>query len=172
MFHIIMNIPWILNIPGLYTWFWIQLSIIDIWQGSEYVSSFEYASFTQDSVENSLSYIFDRVLSIYRVFIMLYFRDSRYFQCLELWIKVLNVSGIKICYSYKGFWIKYFIVYIWQGSKYNMVSKCFKALDMLGFFKTLHYISLTGFQILFRFRIWQGSKHAKITQGSEQNAQL
>ena len=33
----------------------MKFSIIDIWQGSKYASSFEYASVAQDSVENSPS---------------------------------------------------------------------------------------------------------------------
>ena len=77
-------------------WFFVQ------W----YVSSSEYAIVTQGSVENDPSYVFDRVLSISRVLIMLgfeytrvvnmtwlhrvlcklYFKDSRYFECLEFWI--------------------------------------------------------------------------------------
>ena len=74
-----------------YTWFWIKYFVIDVWQYSEnamflnmlgsrkvvnkifhiniwqdpeYVSSSENTSVTQGSVENSLSYVFDRVLSI------------------------------------------------------------------------------------------------------------
>ena len=38
-----------------YTWFWIKFSIKYIWLGSEYASSSEYASVTQDSVENGPS---------------------------------------------------------------------------------------------------------------------
>ena len=38
--------------------------MLDIWQGSEYVLSSEYASATQGSVENDLSYMFGRVLRI------------------------------------------------------------------------------------------------------------
>ena len=41
--------------PG-YTWFWIKFFIVDIWEGSEYVASSEYASFTQGSVENGPPY--------------------------------------------------------------------------------------------------------------------
>ena len=47
--------------------------------------------------------------------------------------KVLNLSGVQICYSYKGFWIKYFMVYIWQGSEYPLISKYAKVVDILAF---------------------------------------
>ena len=82
----------------------IKFPIIGIWQGSEYVSSSEYASVTQGSVENGPSYMFDRVWRIpriinmlgleytrvvnltrlHRVHCKLYFKDSRYFEWLEL----------------------------------------------------------------------------------------
>ena len=52
-----------LNILGL-TSLWIKFSIVCISQGFEYASSSEYTSVTQDSVLNSLSYIFGRFLSI------------------------------------------------------------------------------------------------------------
>ena len=81
----------------------IKFSIINICQGSEYVSSSENTSVTQGSVENSLSYLFDRFLIIHwalnlpgleyaRIVNMprlhmvqrkLYFKDSQYFECLE-----------------------------------------------------------------------------------------
>ena len=64
--------------------------------------------------------------------------------------KDLNVSGVSICY--KGFWIKYFIVY------------------MPGFIeKTLHHRDLTGFWIFLRFWTYQDSKYARVTEGSEEN---
>ena len=44
-----------------------EISKIDIWHGSEYASNSDYGSFTQGSVENAPSYMFDRVLSIARV---------------------------------------------------------------------------------------------------------
>ena len=47
--------------------------------------------------------------------------------------KVLNLSGVQICYSYIGFWIKNFMVYIWQSCEYVTVSKYAKVLDILGF---------------------------------------
>ena len=63
------------------------------WQGSEYVSSSEYASATKGSVENDPLYMFGRVLRIRRVINMLgleytrvEYKDSRYFECLEFWI--------------------------------------------------------------------------------------
>ena len=37
----------------------MKFSIIDIWQGSEYASSSEYAGVIKDSIENGLSYSSD-----------------------------------------------------------------------------------------------------------------
>ena len=88
------------SICWCYTSFWIKFSIIDIWQDSEYASSFEYASVTQGFVENVPSYMFDRVLSILRLLNMLPPEYTRvvnmprlrkvlcklYFQWLEFWL--------------------------------------------------------------------------------------
>ena len=71
--------------------------------------------------------------------------------------KVLNVSGIKMYYSYKEFWIKYFIAYI------------------PGFInKTLHHRWLTGFWICHVYtRLlkkcstidnWQNSKYSSSSE--------
>ena len=65
-----------------YTWFWIKFSIIDIFRGSEYASSFEYASVTQGSVH------IPRVLNLLgleytRVQCNPYFKDSRYLEFLS-----------------------------------------------------------------------------------------
>ena len=38
--------------------------------------------------------------------------------------------------------------------------------------KAIHHRCLRGFRIFLRFRIWQGSKYTRVTQGSEQNAPL
>ena len=63
-----------------------------------------------------------------------------------------------ICYSYKRFWIKYFIVYIWQGSEYIAILNHARVLNILGFWicqdslkKTLHHRYLTGFKMFLRF---------------------
>ena len=85
----------------------MRFSIIDISHGSEYTSSSEYASVAQGFVENTPSYMFDRVWRIHRVPNMLglgctwvlnmarihtvlcklYFKDSsQYLECLEFWI--------------------------------------------------------------------------------------
>ena len=38
--------------------------------------------------------------------------------------------------------------------------------------KMLHHRCLKGYQIFLSPRTWQGSKYARVTQGSEQNAPL
>ena len=47
--------------------------------------------------------------------------------------KDLNVSRVYISYIYKGFWIKYFMVNIWQGFEYTPVSKYARVVNVLGF---------------------------------------
>ena len=57
----------------------------------------------------------------------------------------------------------YIYIYIWQSSEYATVSKYVRVLNMSVFIKkALHHIDC----------IYQGSKYAKVTQGSEQNAPL
>ena len=43
----------------------------------------------------------------------------------------------KYAISYKGFWIKYFIVYICQGSEYTTVSKYVRVLNILGYIRSV-----------------------------------
>ena len=144
----------------------MKFSIIDTWQVSEYASRSGHASVTQGSVENSPSYMLDRVLSIL-VLSMLGLEDTCY-----TWFCVL--CSVVLCHlSYKGFWIKYFIVYIWQGSEYTTVSKYVRVLNILGFSicqvsqeNTTSYRFLTGYWLSLRFCIYQGSKYARVTQGS------
>ena len=69
--------------------------------------------------------------------------------------KVLNVSGVQICYSYKGFWIKYIIVYIQQGSEYFTVSKYIKGLDILEF-----WICQSSLRKRYIICAWQDSEYS------------
>ena len=67
-FDIMLNMPWVLNMPGFLInmpEFRIKFPITDTWQGSEYVSSSEYASVPQCSIEIGSSCMFDRVLRIW-----------------------------------------------------------------------------------------------------------
>ena len=134
---------------------------IDIWLGSEYVSSSKYASFTQGSVENAPSYMFDRVLSIpqcarasvvnfarlRRVLFKLCFKGLWYLECLEFWIcygfeciRSLNILQLQ------RIWRKYFIAYIPE-----FISR------------TLHWRCLAGFWIFLGFWVYQDSKYARFT---------
>ena len=109
-----------------------KFSLIDIWHGSE------YASVIEGSVQIGPSYMFDRALDIprvinrlgheyarvvnmirlHRVLCKLYFKDSRYFECLDFWIgqgsEYAIVSKYARVLNIQGFWI-------WQGSKYAKV---------------------------------------------------
>ena len=126
-----------------------KIFIIDISEGLKYVLSSEYNSIIQGSVENSPSYVFDRFLSFPWALNVLEFKYTRVvnmpwfcvncilkilnIECLSSeYAKVLNVSGVQIYYAW-GFWIKYFIVYIWQGSEYITVSKYDRIVNILWF---------------------------------------
>ena len=76
----------------------------------------KYARVTQGSEKNAPLQIFDRVLNMPLVFkwhgyrelwllCKLYSRDSRYSECTtgSQYTKILNVSGIWICYSFTGY---------------------------------------------------------------------
>ena len=131
----------------------IKFSIINIWQGYEYASSSENTSVTQGSLENSLSYMFDRFLSIpwslslqgleyirvvnmprlHMVLGKLYFKDSQYFEYLGFWI----CQGFECIRSLNRL--------------------CLRVLD-----KILLTMYLTGFWIYHGFKICQGSEYVRI----------
>ena len=83
----------VLKIYG-YTWFWVKFSIIDIWHCSEYASSPDHGSFTHGSVENSLSCMFDRVMSIPGVLIMLGPEDTK-----TVNMSLLHMILFKLCFE-------------------------------------------------------------------------
>ena len=64
----------------------------------------------------------------------------------------------------------------WLGSDYSPGSGYTMVLNMPGLNEvlknTMHNKCLAGFQIFFRFWTCHGSKYARVTQGSEQNAPL
>ena len=126
MFNSIMNMPWILNMPGfqickVYTWFWIKFSMIDIWKGSEYTSSSDCASITQSSVPRVISMLrFEYKQRMWicqgftRFCVNCILKIKGILNALSFeYAKIVNVSGVQICYRYKVFWIKYFIVFEW-----------------------------------------------------------
>ena len=93
--------------------------------------------------ENDPAYMFGRVLNIPWVLNMSGLEYTRFVNLQGLWnkvsqgsgfrllyAKVLNVLGVLICYSYEGLWIKYFIVSIWQDSKYATFSKYARVLNV------------------------------------------
>ena len=88
-------------------------------------------------------------------------------QCSE-YIRVVNMSGF----------IKETLHHIdaWQGTEYSSGFVYTRVLNMPGLYEVLkeiqHHKRLTGFQIFLRFWTCNGSKYARVTQGSEQNAPL
>ena len=148
-----MNMPWFQNVLELWTkqgseyvrvtQAFIKYFMIDVWQYSEYAwvpnllglqvaldkSLHHRYPVSQGSLENDLSYMFDRVLSIPRVLIMvrleyarvaniswlhrirckLYLKSSRYWECI-LDMQVLDMLK---------FWM-------YQESKYTIVTKDFE----------------------------------------------
>ena len=143
----------------------MKFLMVDIWQGSEYVSSSESFENSSDYQYTGSGFEYTRFVNmtrLMRVQCKLYLKDSWYFECLEFWIaKVLNLSRAQICYSYKRFWIKYFIEYVLQGSelyhsfKIGWACRYARVLNMSGFTKKiLHHIFLTGFRIFLRLWIY------------------
>ena len=92
----------------------------------------------------------------------------------------MNILGIWICQGYTRFWIKYFVIDVWQYSEYALDSEYATVLNMLGSHKVVnkifHYKYLTGFRICFEFwkyqcytgfcrkqpviHVWQVSEHS------------
>ena len=73
--------------------------------------------------------------------------------------RVLNILGFWICHGYTRFWIKYFLIDVWQYSEYALNSEYVTVLNMLGSHKVvnkiLHYKYLTGFWICLQFWKYQ-----------------
>ena len=84
-----------------------KISIIDIWQCSEYALSSEYTSVTQASVENSPSYIFNRFLSIPWALSMLRFKYTRVVNMPRLLIVLckLYFKDSQYCMSWGFFFV-------------------------------------------------------------------
>ena len=83
--------------------------------------------------------------------------------------------GFWICQGYTRFWIKYFMIDVWQYSKYALDSEYSRVLDMLGLHmilnKILHHRYLAGFWIVSSSE-WthvSSSEYASVTQGSVEN---
>ena len=73
--------------------------------------------------------------------------------------RVLNILGFWICQGYTRFWIKYFVIDVWQYSEYALNSEYATVLNMLGSHKVvnkiLHHKYLTGFWICLQFWKYQ-----------------
>ena len=119
----------------------------------------------------SLNMLYSRVLSIntYRIYLTGFWIYHGFKICQgSEYIRVLNMSGV----------IKKTPHHIdaWQCSDYSSGSAYTRVLNILGLHKVLKKMLnqrwLTEFQIFLRFWTCHGSKYAKVTQGSEQNAPL
>ena len=69
--------------------------------------------------------------------------------------------GFWICQGYTRFWIKYFVIDIWQYYEYPLYSKYARFLNMLRLLMVLKKFSVID--------IWHGSEYACVIQGSVQN---
>ena len=67
--------------------------------------------------------------------------------------------GFWICQGYTRFWIKYYVIDVWQYSEYALGSEYATVLNMLGSHKIgnniFHHKYLTGFWICFEFWKYQ-----------------
>ena len=75
--------------------------------------------------------------------------------------RVLNILDFWICHGYTRFWIKYFVIDVWQYSEYALDSEYATVLNMLGLHqvvnKIFHHRYLTGFWICENTSVAQNS---------------
>ena len=113
----------VLNMLGLYTWFWIKFSVIDIWQCSVYAMSSEYVGVTQGFCKKWNILYVDRVLSIPRILTMLGLEYTRVVNMPRL-CKVLRELYLKDSRLFWMSWVlKMLRFWIYQESKYAIVTK-------------------------------------------------
>ena len=113
----------VLNMLGLYTWFWIKFSVIDIWQCSVYAMSSEYVSVTQGFCKKWNILYVDRVLSIPRILTMLGLEYTRVVNMPRL-RRVLRELYLKDSRLFWMSWVlKMLRFWIYQESKYAIVTK-------------------------------------------------
>ena len=94
--------------------------------------------------------------------------------------------GFWICQGYTRFWIKYFVIDVWQYSEYALDSEYATVLNMLGSHKVVnkifHHKYLTGFWICLEFwkyqcytgffrkqpviHVWQVSEYSLVSQSA------
>ena len=75
--------------------------------------------------------------------------------------RVVSILGFWICQGYTRFWIKYFMIDIWQYYEYALYSKYARVLNMLRLLMVLSKFTIID--------IWHGSEYACVIQGSVQN---
>ena len=84
---------------------------------------------------------------------MIDIRQGSEYALISKYTRVLNILGFWICQGYTRFWIKYFVIDVWQYSEYATV------LNMLGSHKVVnkifHHKYLTGFWICLQFWKYQ-----------------
>ena len=167
MFERFLSIPWALNMLGL------EYTRVAICQYS--VERFSVFSMSWDLnllrfwMYQESKYAILKGLEYYSIFLTGFWIYHAFKICQNSeYIRVLNMSGfIKKMLHHKD---------DWQGSDYFSGFAYTRVLNIPWSHKVLkkmmHHRWLTGFQILFRFWTCNGYKHAKVTQGSEQNALL
>ena len=113
----------VLNMLGLYAWFWIKFSVFDVWQGSVYALSSEYVSVTQGFYNKWNILYVDRVLSIPWIFAMLGLEYTRVVNMPRL-RRVLRELYLKDSRLFWMSWVlKMLRFWIYQESKYAIVTK-------------------------------------------------
>ena len=113
----------VLNMLGLYAWFWIKFSVFDIWQGSVYALSSEYVSVTQCLCNKWNILYVDRGLSIPRILTMLGLEYTRVVNMPRL-RRVLRELYLKDSRLFWMSWVlKMLRFWIYQESKYAIVTK-------------------------------------------------
>ena len=72
--------------------------------------------------------------------------------------RILNMLGFWICQGYTRFWIKYFVIDVWQYSEHALDSEYATVLNILGSLKAVNKI--------FHINIWQGSEYASSSENT------
>ena len=77
------------------------------------------------------------------------YRQGSEYALISEYATVLNILGFWICQGYTWFWIKYFVIDVWQYSEYVLDSENAAVLNILGLHKVVnkifHHRYLAGF---------------------------
>ena len=113
----------VLNMLGLYAWFWRKFSVFDIWQGSVHALSSECVSVTQGFCNKWNILYVDRVLSIPWILTMLGLEYTRVVNMPRLRRVLRELYLIDSRLFWTSWVLKMLRFWIYQESKYAILTK-------------------------------------------------